>query len=292
METDRLKYFCAIVDAGGLSRAADILGVSHSGLSKAMSVLQEELGLQLLRPLGRGLEVTDRGKELYQRSKAILASISELRTPAAKNEAVVRIGMSELLTLVAAGGLGAAVGGPVTFLEIEGGDLEAELLERTLDIGFTFAPHPHKAIEHVKLARVAFASFARRGAFAGWNREDIPYVVPSEGIRENPTGLNTRDGWNPKLARHTPFRSSRLAMGLGLVASGLAAIYIPRFLAHELNRSLAPKQQLDELELPASRRKVEESRRDVFLVRRQLDEESPLIRRIARSMRAVLTASS
>jgi len=64
METDRLKYFCVIVDTGSLTKAAEVLGVSHSGLSKAMSVLQGELGFKILVPKGRGLELTEKGREL------------------------------------------------------------------------------------------------------------------------------------------------------------------------------------------------------------------------------------
>jgi DNA-binding transcriptional LysR family regulator len=52
--------------------------VSHSGLSKAMSVLQDELGFKLLSPRGRGLELTEKGKSIYEKSRQILEMVSSL----------------------------------------------------------------------------------------------------------------------------------------------------------------------------------------------------------------------
>ena len=79
METHRLRYFCAIAETGSLTKASEILGISHSGLSKAVSVLEMETHLKLFRPLGRGLEITSDGKWLYQKAQQILKIENETK---------------------------------------------------------------------------------------------------------------------------------------------------------------------------------------------------------------------
>jgi DNA-binding transcriptional LysR family regulator len=53
-------------------KASELLHITHSGLSKSMRLLQEELELILLRPSGRGLALTQEGLLIYQRAKEFL----------------------------------------------------------------------------------------------------------------------------------------------------------------------------------------------------------------------------
>ena len=84
MDTHRLRYFCTIAETGSLTKASEILGISHSGLSKAITALEDETNLQLFRPQGRGLEITKDGKWFYQKAQEILKienEIDELMLP-------------------------------------------------------------------------------------------------------------------------------------------------------------------------------------------------------------------
>ncbi len=65
MDTNRLRQFCAIAETGSMTKASRLLHITHSGLSKSMKLLQEELGLELLRPCGRGIMLTEHGKLIY-----------------------------------------------------------------------------------------------------------------------------------------------------------------------------------------------------------------------------------
>ena len=55
MNLDRLRYFCVIAETGSLRRAAEILRLSPAALSKALHVLEKEVGCPLTLPAGRGL---------------------------------------------------------------------------------------------------------------------------------------------------------------------------------------------------------------------------------------------
>jgi DNA-binding transcriptional LysR family regulator len=291
VETDRLAHFCAIVESGSLTGAADLVGVSHSGLSKSMAQLQNELGVRLLVPRGRGLEVTEQGHDVYRKSKEILAHLNGLRVSRGRSSGEPRIGMDGPLAHALAGPLGKAFSGGVELGHFEAGDLEARVRAGQLDFAFTIVPFPHADIDHLAIANIEFASFARQGAFKGLAPEKVPYVVPTTDLRDNPLSLKAKDGWNQKLERLTPYRASSLAVALGLVTQGLAAIYIPRFLAAALNTSLRDAAAFAELDLAKARRAAELSTHQVFLVKRRTEEETRAMRRAAVVARTVLSGS-
>lgn len=76
MDTNKLKYFVAVAETGSLTKASKILGISHSGLSKAVSALETEAKLKLFRPQGRGLEITLEGKWFYLEATASEGPVS------------------------------------------------------------------------------------------------------------------------------------------------------------------------------------------------------------------------
>ena len=72
MDTNRVRQFCVITETGSMTKAAELLFITHSGLSKTMKLLQEELGCALLRASGRGIALTEDGIRIYQHSKQFL----------------------------------------------------------------------------------------------------------------------------------------------------------------------------------------------------------------------------
>ncbi len=72
MELERLRIFVAVAEQGGFSRAARALYISHSTTSRAVSALEEELGLRLLERGNRVLGLTPAGRVLLEEGKALL----------------------------------------------------------------------------------------------------------------------------------------------------------------------------------------------------------------------------
>ncbi len=56
-----LYYFWVVAKEGGMSRAADRLGMAVQTVSAQVRELERDLGAQLLKPAGRGLALTDVG---------------------------------------------------------------------------------------------------------------------------------------------------------------------------------------------------------------------------------------
>ena len=60
MEIRVLRYFLAVVRAENISRAAEVLHITQPTLSRQISQLEEELGVQLFTR-GKHLSLTDAG---------------------------------------------------------------------------------------------------------------------------------------------------------------------------------------------------------------------------------------
>ncbi len=282
METDRLRYFCAIVDAGSMTKASEMLGVSHSGLSKAVSVLQDELGCKVFRPRGRGLELTDEGREVYNKSRELLRLVGRLGSNNPSVPKSLRIGLPEVLALTIAGSVVSKFGSGFTIDEMDSGEIEAKILEGKLDFGLTFVPFPHKDLDHLKLAKIEFASYGIRGAFEKIPPEEIPYVIPSAEMKENPLSIKIRDGWDSKRVRQTPYRANTLSIALQMVRSGRCAVFAPSFLIKEINRISSEASRLVAID-----EKRQTAERAIFLVKRSIEDESIEMKWIAKTIRTL-----
>ena len=74
---DELLAFVTVVDSGSISAAAEQLAQTPSGVSRALSRLEEKLGVTLLRRTTRRLELTEEGEAFLAQARRILASVEE-----------------------------------------------------------------------------------------------------------------------------------------------------------------------------------------------------------------------
>lgn len=75
MDTRRLYSFIKIVDAGSITRAADILHIAQPALSQQLSSLEAQFGQQLLIRSKRGVAPTEAGRALYRHAQLILRQV-------------------------------------------------------------------------------------------------------------------------------------------------------------------------------------------------------------------------
>ncbi|WP_155646876.1 LysR family transcriptional regulator [Burkholderia territorii] len=80
----------AIVESGSFARAADALGLSPSGVSRAVGRLEARVGVRLLDRTTRSVTLTDEGRRLYEEIGPLLAGIGDAVTLAAGSAAAVR----------------------------------------------------------------------------------------------------------------------------------------------------------------------------------------------------------
>lgn len=93
------KNYIKIVDCGTLSGAARELHIAQSALSSQVKALEEDYGTELFLRGNRRLELTETGRLLYDRAKAIVALIDtshkEVDAHEAGSRGTVRIGMTQ-----------------------------------------------------------------------------------------------------------------------------------------------------------------------------------------------------
>lgn len=77
IHSDDLRIFVAVVDSGTLSAASVHLGQTTSGVSRALSRLEEKLATSLLTRTTRRMDLTEEGQLFLARARAILASMEE-----------------------------------------------------------------------------------------------------------------------------------------------------------------------------------------------------------------------
>jgi LysR family transcriptional regulator, nitrogen assimilation regulatory protein len=75
VDTRRLHAFMKIVDAGSITRAADILHIAQPALSQQVSALETQFKQQLLIRSKRGVVPTEAGAALYRHAQRILRQL-------------------------------------------------------------------------------------------------------------------------------------------------------------------------------------------------------------------------
>ena len=254
MDTKRLKQFCVIVETGSMTKAARLLHMTHSGLSKSMRTLQEELGFSVLRPSGRGITVTENGNKIYQHAKEFLMLEEHLFfTKERLPQASLRIGTVEIFLLPLAEQFkhDSFQHHALTLLDLDPGQMEQLIVARQLDMALTYAPFPMEGVELVEIGQYALGCYHLEGYFTGQSLSDIPFVVPARGLSTNPLGIKERDGWLESLyPRYKKYSVNLLSTALQLTLQGLCAIYIPRFFAQQINARRMALPKLVEYVLP------------------------------------------
>lgn len=79
MDLKQLEYFTHVAEAGSFSRAAAQLGVAQPALSRQVRALEVELRETLLLRNGRGVSLTEAGRQLLARSRDILQLVQATR---------------------------------------------------------------------------------------------------------------------------------------------------------------------------------------------------------------------
>lgn len=78
MNLRHLRAFAAVVDSGGVARAAGRLHLSQPALSRQIHALESELGVPLFNRIGRGVQLTSEGEDLLRRGRRLLTEADSL----------------------------------------------------------------------------------------------------------------------------------------------------------------------------------------------------------------------
>lgn len=79
MELRQLRYFLSVADLGNFTRAAAVLRVAQSALSRQIRKLEDELGAPLLHRDGRSATLTEAGQRFYDHAKLVLRQLDDAK---------------------------------------------------------------------------------------------------------------------------------------------------------------------------------------------------------------------
>lgn len=137
---DELQAFIAVVDTGSITAAADRLGQTVSGMSRALGRLEKKLDTTLLRRTTRRIELTEEGAAFLAHARAILDAIdaAEEQMAARRQKPAGRLRVNAATPFM----LHAVVplvpqfrrAYPQITLELDTDELNIDLLERRTDI--------------------------------------------------------------------------------------------------------------------------------------------------------------
>lgn len=95
---EQMKVFAGVADAGNLTRAADLFGITKSRVTRIIQELEADYRTKLLNRTTRKVSLTDAGRTYYARAKRILSEFDqiedELVGDAGEPKGVLRVNVS------------------------------------------------------------------------------------------------------------------------------------------------------------------------------------------------------
>jgi LysR family transcriptional regulator of abg operon len=100
MELKKLRHFIAVVDAGSLSGASEVLHITQPALTRSIKNLEAQLEAGLLERKTRGVLPTEAGARLYHQAKMILneatRTASDIAAMARGESGCIRVGVAAM----------------------------------------------------------------------------------------------------------------------------------------------------------------------------------------------------
>ena len=86
LDWDRIRVFRGVAQAGSFTRAAELLGLSQSAISRQIGALEEDLGMPLFHRHARGLVLTEQGEVLLEAAHDVAARMATAQSKLAETK--------------------------------------------------------------------------------------------------------------------------------------------------------------------------------------------------------------
>ncbi|WP_099221893.1 LysR family transcriptional regulator [Listeria costaricensis] len=245
MELRQLKYFMEVARVEHMTQASENLHVAQSAVSRQITKLEDELGVQLFDRIGRNMQLTAVGMDFLQQAKIALnelekaeALVSEYTDPA---RGTIRVGLPNSL---AAKVLPAVISAfraeypDVTYRFMEGSNAELMQMVARGDLDLTFlspVPEENEKIaptllfeEKLKLIVPHDHLLAEKNSASLDMLRDEKFILyPEEfDLYKIVTACAEKKGFTPKIA----FSSKDFYTIQGLVGAGLGISILPEMI--------------------------------------------------------------
>lgn len=248
MDPRQLEYFLAVVEHGGINRAAAALHVAQPSLSQSVRRLEKDLQTELFHRVGRGLVLSPAGEALIGPARQVLRDL-ELAREAVSSVEQLRAGRIDIAALsdtstdpLSVWVAQFRVKNPLVQLRVEERDRLGDVVDLVkggaCELGITTLPVPVNDLAHDFLVDQHFVV-----VFPPGTPTDLPDtidVVTLEGVplvmgernttsRDHVESMLRAGGVEPLVAVEVPQRGAVVPM----VLSGAGAAILPQRIALE-----------------------------------------------------------
>lgn len=201
MDVNQLKTLIHVAELGSLSKAADRLHIAQPALSRQIRMLEEEIGQPLFERHGRGMLITEMGREVLLHATRVMAELEAIRSAASdwrsSYRGTVAIGMTTTAAEIATVPLAKRIKADhphlaIRFVSAFSGHVLDWLQRGEIDVGITYEPLPMRSLrirpvmsESLLLIGSAEDGLDRSVAVTFASLADRPLVLPSprHGLR-------------------------------------------------------------------------------------------------------------
>jgi len=242
LSLDRLRNFCLIAEAGGITKAAEGDPAKQSLYSRQIKELETFFGVELKRRQGKGIALTDAGRQLAQLVRVHLVGLEDFRRSASALPKRLSIGAGnsilEWLVLPHIGALRERLPDSVfEFRSQRTAAIVSELMDMTCDVGViredAIKP-PLKTRRLVNIGQIGYSLFLPARLGGGVTQENlkqrigaIPVATSVGGqFRDHLETSASKSGWSLQISvscsSFTQAARTARSGGCGAILPGIA----------------------------------------------------------------------
>jgi LysR family tcuABC transcriptional regulator len=241
MDIRQLRYFVAVMEAGTISGAAEMLNMVQPALSQQLARLERELGSKLLIRSPKGVEANEAGRAFYDHARFILRQLDAARDVVRSKAGAVGGPISVGLAPSTASILGMPLVREfrrrypevvLTVIEALSGHLEGHLVSRVVDVAILFSDRLPVDVDSERLFDERLFLICRRSGARSRSRRvslrhalAMPLVVPTRahGLRKELDVAFSQQRLEPQVVAEI----DSLPLLLDAVADGVGATIQP-----------------------------------------------------------------
>ncbi len=192
-----VSVLAAVVDGGSFVKAAELIGITDSGVSRAIGRLETRLGVRLLDRTTRSVTLTDEGRRFYEEVKPHLNAIEDAAAVASGAASAVRGRLKVdidpfFLPLVLAGRLGGFCERYRDLaIEFVTSEHVGDLVSEGIDLAIRFGQPRHSTLVARKLIERRSSRWRRPPISSATAAPFIRRISP--GIAACSSSIRTRD---------------------------------------------------------------------------------------------------
>lgn len=236
---DRLKSFVDVAEKGSIARVAEGDSSRQSLISRQIGELESFFGIKLVQRKGKGMELTEPGRELARQVRLQFQGLSDFKLACANRPMDYRIAAGnsvlEWLVVGCLGEIASDLKGTYSLLDWRTADIIHGLMDHTVDFGVVRKSALVPSLKFQSLGYLNYRLFVPPSLQPMRLNRPIPLAIA--------TGAEFSEVFGAALAnaREEPniiFRCTSFTQAAQIVRSGTAAAILPHIAARSFDKSV------------------------------------------------------